>query len=165
MAVTLHLPLNTAKHITTTTLSSLQSSPNITTSPSTEQLKKRLAWATTELALAQSRGYIPNEHLDEDDLGEFLGKNDFQVKDTKLLQALLSTRHQLARVKELVKDQTRTASERISEAERQRDEALSDAAYARARLAAAQSGDETGIQDDRASELGKKLVDCVVNAK
>ena len=137
---------------------SLQSSPNITTSPSTEQLKKRLAWATTELALAQSRGYIPNEHLDEDDLGEFLGKNDFQVKDTKLLQALLSTRHQLARVKELVKDQTRMASERISETERQRDEALSDAAYARARLAAAQSGDETGIQDDRANELGKKLV-------
>src|SRR5208337_1292487 len=52
---------------------------------------------------------------------------------------------------------TRTASERISEAERQRDEALSDAAYARARLAAAQSGDES-VTDDRASELGKKLV-------
>jgi len=147
---------------------SLQPSPQITssttntTSPSIEQLKKRLAWATTELALAQSRGYIPNtESFDEDDdLGDFIGKNDFQAKDTKLLQALLSTRHQLSRVKELVKDQTRSASERIAEAERQRDEALSDAAYVRARLAAAQTGEDSTspIQDDRAGELGKKLV-------
>lgn len=144
--------------------SSLQPSPQITStqssSPSTEQLRKRLAWATTELALAQSRGYIPNtESFDEDDdLGEFFGKNDFQPKDNKLLQALLSTRHQLSRVKELVKDQSRAASERISEVERQRDEALSDAAYVRARLAAAHTGEDSPIQDDRAAELGKKLV-------
>jgi len=147
---------------------SLQPGPQITssitntTSSSSDQLKKRLAWATTELALAQSQGYIPNtdSYDEDDDLGDFFGKNDFQAKDTKLLQALLSTRHQLSRVKELVKDQTRMASERIAEAERQRDEALSDAAYVRARLAAAQTGEDSSspIQDDRAAALGKKLV-------
>jgi chromosome segregation ATPase len=128
---------------------------------SVEELRKRLAWATTELALAQSKGYTIDKLDEEDDIADILGKNNIQVKDTRLLQALLSTRHQLSRVKDLVKDQTRSASERISEAERQRDEALSEAAYSRARLAAAQSGDEEGglnAQNDRATELSRKLV-------
>ena len=148
-----------------TSTPSLQSSPQLaaatTSTPTIDDLKKRLAWMTTELALAQSRGYTPEQYPDDDEL-DFLGTQQFQVKDTKLLQALLSTRHQLARVKELVKDQTRTASERISETERQRDEALADASYVRARLAAAttQSGDDniSPAQTDRAAELSKKLV-------
>jgi chromosome segregation ATPase len=151
-------PKHSETHADDTSTPSLQSSPHLTSSaPSLDDLKKRLAWMTTELALAQSRGYTPDQYPDDDDL-DFLGTQEFQVKDTKLLQALLSTRHQLARVKELVKDQTRTASERISEAERQRDEALADASYIRARLAAAQSGDESPARDDRATELSKKLV-------
>jgi chromosome segregation ATPase len=136
--------------------SSPQSSPRV---PSTaESLRKQLAWATTELALAQAKGYTPTSPDSDDDITDILAKNDIQDKDTRLLQALLSTRHQLSRVKELVKDQTLTASERIAEMERQRDEALSDAAYARARLAAAQSGDVGEVQTDRAAELGRKLV-------
>jgi len=105
-----------------------------------------------------SKGIYPSSPDSDDDIIDILSKNDIQVKDTRLLQALLSTRHQLSRVKELVKDQTQTASERIAEMERQRDEALSDAAYARARLAAAQSGDPSDVQSDRAAELGRKLV-------
>src|SRR5205085_7501804 len=113
---------------------------------------------TTELALAQAKGYSPTSPDSDDDITDILAKNDIQVKDTRLLQALLSTRHQLSRVEELVKDQTLTASERIAEMERQRDEALSEAAYARARLAAAQSGEAGEVQTDRAAELGRKLV-------
>lgn len=137
--------------------SSPQTSPLVPSS-NVESLKKQLAWATTEIALAQAKGYTPSSPDSDDDIIDILSKNDIQVKDTRLLQALLSTRHQLSRVKELVKDQTQTASERIAEMERQRDEALSDAAYARARLAAAQSGDPNDVQSDRAAELGRKLV-------
>jgi chromosome segregation ATPase len=142
-------------------MSSTTPQPNAPNENSVEELKKRLAWATTELALAQSKGYTIEKIDEEDDIADILGKNNIQVKDTRLLQALLSTRHQLSRVKDLVKDQTRTASEQISEAERQRDEAMSEAAYARARLAAAQSGDEEGgaiALNDRATELSRKLV-------
>ena len=150
-------PKHSETHADDTSTPSLQSSPQLTSAPTMDDLKKRLAWMTTELALAQSRGYTPEQYPDDDEL-DFLGTQEFQVKDTKLLQALLSTRHQLSRVKELVKDQTRTASERISEAERQRDEALADASYVRARLAAAQLGDESPPLDDRATDLSKKLV-------
>lgn len=154
-------PKHSETHADDASTPSLQSSPHFTgatsTTPTTDDLKKRLAWMSTELALAQSRGYTPEQYPDDDEL-DFLGTQQFQIKDTKLLQALLSTRHQLARVKELVKDQTRTASERISETERQRDEALADASYVRARLAAAQSGNATPASDDRAGELSKKLV-------
>ena len=135
--------------------------PVTPSSPTVEDLKKRLAWATTELALAQSKGYIPDRSTfsasGEDDLTAIL-KTDIPLKDTKLLQALLSTRHQLSRVKELVNDQTKSASEKIADAERQRDDALGQIAYLRGRLAAAQSGDTAQIPQDRADELSKKLV-------
>ena len=125
---------------------------------SVDELKRKLAWANTELALAQSKGFTSSE-AEVDDVADILAKNDIPMRDTRLLQALLSTRHQLARVKEMVNDQTRQASERIVEAERQRDEALNEVAYARARLAAA-SGEGVD-QPDRASDLSAKLVSAL----
>ena len=139
------------------------STPITPSSPTVDDLKKQLAWATTELALAQSKGYIPDRSSTpsaDDDLTAIL-KTDIPPKDTKLLQALLSTRHQLSRIKELVNDQTKTASEKIAEAERQRDDAMSEIAYLRARLAAAQTGDNGTIPEDRATELSKKLVSAL----
>lgn len=153
-------PKHSETHLDDVSNASPQASP-LVNPDSAEELKRKLAWATTELALAQAKGYV-SDTVEGDDISEIIAKNDIPLKDTRLLQALLSTRHQLARVKELVSDQTRQASERIAEAERQRDEALSEAAYSRARMAAARSGDPTdSLQNDRAAELSSKLAAAI----
>jgi chromosome segregation ATPase len=89
----------------------------------------------------------------------------FDDDDKPLIEALLAMRNELANVQASVDKQAVLAAKQIAEAERQRDAAIQEAVYAKAKLAARvggsasstpQLGSEKDV-DDRASEIGKKL--------
>ncbi|KAL1971051.1 hypothetical protein VTN77DRAFT_2 [Rasamsonia byssochlamydoides] len=99
-----------------------------------EAAKNRNAWYASELALARKAGYVPNPSsspaLDE------RATEAFADEDRPLIEAFLAMRAELAKMQATVDRQAAIASKRVAEVEHQRDAALSEAAYARAKLAA-----------------------------
>ncbi|KAH8692944.1 putative cell polarity protein [Talaromyces proteolyticus] len=99
-----------------------------------EAARNRNAWYASELALARKAGYIPNSSstsvLDE------RATEVFTDEDRPLIEAFLSMRAELAKMQATVDRQAAIASKRVAEVEHQRDAAISEAAYARAKLAA-----------------------------
>lgn len=130
-----------------------------------EAAKHRNAWYASELALARKAGYQPNASsspiLDE------RAADTFNDDDKPLLEALLKMRAELVRVQGSIEAQAVSASNRIAEVEKQRDVAVNEAAYAKAKLAAHGGGSqagtpqldrETGTPDiDRVNEMSKRL--------
>ncbi|BDD59974.1 hypothetical protein MAP00_005141 [Monascus purpureus] len=99
-----------------------------------EATKSRNAWYASELALAKKAGYTPNPSniLDLDGRA-----TDSLAEDHRpIIEAFLSMKAELAKMQATVDRQAATASKRIAEVEYQRDVALSEAAYSRAKLAA-----------------------------
>ncbi|QKX56610.1 uncharacterized protein TRUGW13939_03715 [Talaromyces rugulosus] len=99
-----------------------------------EAARNRNAWYASELALARKAGYVPNPSsttvLDE------RATDSFTDEDRPLIEAFLSMRAELAKMQATVDRQAAIASKRVAEVEHQRDAAVSEAAYARAKLAA-----------------------------
>lgn len=99
-----------------------------------EAAKNRNAWYASELALARKAGYCPNPSnspvLDE------RATDAFADEDRPLIEAFLAMRTELGKMQATVDRQAAIASKRVAEVEHQRDAALSEAAYARAKLAA-----------------------------
>ncbi|CRG85770.1 Tip elongation aberrant protein 1 [Talaromyces islandicus] len=98
-----------------------------------EAARNRNAWYASELALARKAGYAPNPSstvLDE------RTADAFTDEDRPLIEAFLSMRAELAKMQATVDRQAAIASKRVAEVEHQRDAAVSEAAYARAKLAA-----------------------------
>lgn len=99
-----------------------------------EAARNRNAWYASELALARKAGYAPNTSsstaLDE------RATDVFTDEDRPLIEAFLSMRAELAKMQATVDRQAAIASKRVAEVEHQRDAAVSEAAYARAKLAA-----------------------------
>ena len=96
--------------------------------------KNKNAWYASELALARKSGYqsgLSNTSpLDERSMSQF------GEEDRPLIEALLAMRSELAKMQQTVEQQASNAAKRVAEVEHQRDAAISEAAYARARLAA-----------------------------
>ncbi len=96
--------------------------------------KSRNAWYASELALARKAGYLPNASsspiLDE------RAAESFAADDRPLIEALLAMRAELAKVQGSVDSQTTLAANKIAEVEQQRDAAVNEAVYAKAKLAA-----------------------------
>lgn len=131
-----------------------------------EAAKYRNAWYASELALAKKAGYSPNPSsnptLDE------RAADAFADEDRPLIEAFLAMRAELAKMQATVDRQAAIASKRVAEVEHQRDAALSEAAYARAKLAA-HGGSQRGTPQldgpsrdgndpaERTAEMSRKL--------
>lgn len=131
-----------------------------------EAAKNRNAWYASELALARQAGYIPNQSsgptLDEK------AAESFADDDKPLIEALIAVRTELAEVRSEVAVRENTAAQHLAEVEHQRDNAVREAAFSRAKLAAhgglpdpATPQSETMSRElsteGRSGDLGKKF--------
>jgi len=131
-----------------------------------EAAKSRNAWYAAELALARKAGYQAsssgNPLLDQQ------AADTFGDDDRPLIEALLKMRSELARIQGNMDAQAEAFANRVGEVERQRDAAISEAAYLKTRLVA-QGGSQTGTPQldmprsanspdvDRVNEISKRL--------
>ena len=129
-----------------------------------EAAKSRNAWYASEMALARQAGYQPNTSgspLDEK------AAQSFGNEDQPLLEALIAVRAQLAEVQSNLEAREDAAAQEVAAAEQQRDTAIREAVYAKARLAA-HGGSHAGTPqsdvtsrdlgpDDRSSDIARKL--------
>ncbi|KAJ5888439.1 hypothetical protein N7495_008480 [Penicillium taxi] len=131
-----------------------------------EALKARNAWFGSELSLAKKAGYVPNVSS-----SPVLGERTNEIlhdDDRPLVEAFLAMRAELAKMQATVDRQAAIASKRIAEVEHQRDVAVSEAAYSRAKLAA-HGGSQRGtpqpegsrdLEDsagERPTDMGRRL--------
>ncbi|KAL5343363.1 hypothetical protein BJX70DRAFT_353954, partial [Aspergillus crustosus] len=132
-----------------------------------EALRGRNAWYASELALAKKAGYTPNisttPALDE------RAADVFADEDRPLIETFLAMRAELAKMQATVDRQAAIASKRVAEVEQQRDVAVNEAAYARAKLAAhggsqqstpsldGQSHDLDKAASERTTDLSRRL--------
>ncbi|KAB8232895.1 putative cell polarity protein (Tea1) [Aspergillus alliaceus] len=115
-----------------------------------EAVKNRNAWYASELALAKKAGYTPSPSSIPA-LDERVG-DAFADEDRPLIEAFLAMRAELAKMQATVDRQAAIASKRVAEVEHQRDVAVNEAAYSRAKLAA-HGGSQRGTpQPDRRSQ-------------
>ncbi|KAJ5198800.1 uncharacterized protein N7498_007917 [Penicillium cinerascens] len=117
-----------------------------------EAAKARNAWYASELSLARKAGYMPNPSsspaLDE------RHSDSLTDEDRPLVEAFLAMRAELTKMQATVDRQAAIASKRIAEVEHQRDLAVSEAAYSRARLAA-HGGSQRGTPQPESSRDGE----------
>ena len=123
-----------------------------------ESSKNKNAWYAAELALARKGGYSlntpgPSAITDR-------GLDSFSDEDRPLVEAFLTMKAELVKMQENVERQGSIAAKRVAEVEQQRDAAISEAVFARAKLAAhggqAKSGDQQD-DTDRSTELSRRL--------
>ena len=98
-----------------------------------DKVKQKNAWYASELAIARKSGYqarSSDEPIVDERSADVFGEND-----KPLIEALLKMRAELARVQSTIDAQNKNASTRISEMEKQRDAAINEAVFAKARLA------------------------------
>ena len=130
-----------------------------------EAARHRNAWLASELALARKAGYHQNSSqtpaLDEK------SASSFGEEDKPLIEALIAMRTRLAEVQESVDSRMLAAAQEVAEIEQQRDVAIREAVYAKAKLAAhggshsntpvSENMSKDVISDDRSNDLSRKL--------
>ncbi|THC91599.1 hypothetical protein EYZ11_008942 [Aspergillus tanneri] len=121
-----------------------------------ESVKNRNAWYASELALAKKAGYSPNAP-NNSALGDHTA-DTFADEDRPLIEAFLAMRAELAKMQATVDRQAAIASKRVAEVEHQRDVAVNEAAYSRAKLAA-HGGSQRGTPqpDGRSQDPGDTI--------
>ncbi|KAK4181390.1 putative Tip elongation aberrant protein 1 [Triangularia setosa] len=141
--------------------SSARNSQTVTLLKELDAARNRNAWYASELELARKAGYSPNASLSP--ILDSRAAETFDDEDKPLIEALLAMRQELANVQASVDKQAVLAARQIAEAEKQRDAAIQEAIYAKAKLAArggsARSTPQLDDKEagDRASEMSKKL--------
>ncbi|KAI0458412.1 hypothetical protein F5B21DRAFT_429830 [Xylaria acuta] len=99
-----------------------------------DTVRNRNAWYASELELARKSGYTSNTTLSPALEGR--AAETFDDEDKPLIEALLAMRQELANVQSSVDKQAILAAKQIADAERQRDAAIREAVYAKAKMAA-----------------------------
>lgn len=130
--------------------------------------RNRNAWYASELELARKAGYMSNATLSP--TLESRAAETFDDDDKRLIESLLAMKQELANVQNSVDKQAILAAKQIAEVERQRDAAVREAVYAKARMAA-QTGsaastpqldnDRDADGSDRSADLNKKLASAL----
>jgi len=124
-----------------------------------EQVKQRNAWYASELAMAKKAGYQPRST--ESPVMDERAVDVFGDEDKPLIEALLKMRAELSRVQDTIEEQSKSAAEKIAEIEKQRDSAVSEAVYAKTRLAGHSSpqlnGEGTRSPDQDRNDMGRRL--------
>ncbi|KAK8204959.1 cell polarity protein-like protein [Phyllosticta capitalensis] len=131
-----------------------------------EAARNRNAWLASELALARKAGYqanaSPSQFLDE------RAAEAFGDDDRPLVEALIKMRAELAKIQGSIDAQAVEAANKIAQIEKQRDAAISEAVYAKTKLAA-HGGSQAGTPQpdsargnmtpdiDRMNELNRRL--------
>ncbi|KAI1505018.1 hypothetical protein F5X99DRAFT_334309 [Biscogniauxia marginata] len=133
-----------------------------------DSARNRNAWYASELELARKAGYTSNGTLSPG--LEARSAETFDDEDKPLIEALLAMRQELANVQTSVDKQAVLAARQVAEAERQRDAAIREAVYAKAKMAA-QSGSAASTpqldserdmdNSDRSAELSRKLASAL----
>ncbi|OAA75617.1 Kelch-type beta propeller [Akanthomyces lecanii RCEF 1005] len=115
--------------------------------------RNKNAWYASELELARKGGYAPNTSSPALDKSS----ETFDDEDRPLIEALLAMRTELANVQSSVDKQAVLAARQIAEAERQRDAAIQEAVYAKAKVAAYTGGSaaSTPQLDGERDEVGR----------
>lgn len=145
--------------------SSGRNSQTVTILKELDMARNRNAWYASELELARKSGYTPNASLSP--VLDSRGAETFDEDDRPLIEALLAMRTELANVQTSVDKQAVLAAKQIAEADKQRDAAIQEAVYAKAKLAAhlgTSSANSTPRLDgsdrdaeDRFEEMSRKL--------
>ena len=114
--------------------------------------KSQNAWYSSELALARKAGY--QQHSSPDPIFDEKTVQSLNDGDKPLVEALLAMRMELASVQNSVESRVQEAAKTVVEAEQQRDVAIREAAFAKAKLAA-HSGSHGGTPqlDDTSRDL------------
>jgi hypothetical protein len=128
-----------------------------------DSARNRNAWYASELELARKSGYVPNASLSP--ILDSRATETFDDEDKPLIEALLAMRSELANVQSAVDKQAILAAKQIAEADKQRDAAIQEAVYAKAKLAAHMGGSAASTpqmdgdrdMDERSGEISKKL--------
>lgn len=137
-----------------------------------DSARNRNAWYASELELARKAGYVANASMGPALDGKAI--ETFDDEDRPLIEALLAMRTELANVQNAVDKQAIVAAKQIAEAERQRDVAIQEAVYTKAKLAAQSGGSPSstpqpdGERDDsgaRSAEMSKKLASALNHHK
>ena len=129
--------------------------------------KNRNAWYASELELARKAGYTPNPSSSP--ILDQRAAESFDDDDKPLIEALIAMKAELANVQGSIDKQAVLAAKKIAEVEKQRDAAVSEAVYAKAKLAA-HSGSQSStpqpdsdardlgvMSADRSSDISRKL--------
>ncbi|MBE3049708.1 hypothetical protein IMZ48_45870 [Candidatus Bathyarchaeota archaeon] len=127
-----------------------------------DNARNRNAWYASELELARKQGYSQSNNLSP----VFEGRTEsFDDDDRPLIEALIAMKTELANVQTSVDKQAIIAAKQIAEAEKQRDAAVQEAVYAKAKLAggALQSIGKGG--GERADGLNRKLASALSHQK
>jgi hypothetical protein len=120
--------------------------------------KNRNAWYASELELARKAGYTPNPSSSP--ILDQRAAESFDDEDKPLIEALIAMKSELANVQGSIDKQAVLAAKRIAEVEKQRDVAVSEAVYAKAKLAAhSGSQSSTPQPDSDARDLGVMSAD------
>ncbi|KAF1947252.1 kelch domain-containing protein 3 [Clathrospora elynae] len=123
-----------------------------------ELVKSRNAWYASELALARKAGYSSGNSTSP--VFDERSADAFRDEDRPLLEALLKMKTELERVQFSIMSQGEDAAKKIAEVERQRDAAVSEAIYAKTKLAAHGGGSHSGTpQPDGARNAGTPDMD------
>ncbi|KAK3079020.1 hypothetical protein LTS18_005941, partial [Coniosporium uncinatum] len=99
-----------------------------------EAVRSKNAWYASELAFARKAGYQPNaanSPVFDERAAEAFGDDD-----RPLVEALFKMRAELVRVQSAIDSQAATTANKLADIEKQRNAAVSEAAYAKAKLAA-----------------------------
>lgn len=115
-----------------------------------ETVKKTNAWYASELALARKQGYhtgtSSSPTLDERTV------NQVADDDRPLVEAFMTMRTEMIKMQEAMEAQASSMAKRVAEVEHQRDAAVTEAAYARAKLAAHGGSQRSTPQPDVSRE-------------
>ena len=136
-----------------------------------DSARNRNAWYASELELARKSGYVSNASLGP--ALESRSTETFDDEDKPLIEALLAMKQELANVQSSVDKQAVIAAKQIAEAEKQRDAAVREAAYAKAKIAAhtgsaastPQLDKDEDPDSDRSNDLGRKLASALTLQK
>lgn len=120
--------------------------------------KNRNAWYASELELARKAGYTPNPSSSP--ILDQRAAESFDDDDKPLIEALIAMKTELANVQGSIDKQAVLAGKKIAEVEKQRDAAVSEAVYAKAKLAAHSGSQSSTPQPDTdARDLGNMAAD------
>ena len=116
-----------------------------------EAAKSRNAWYASELALARKAGYHSaspaSPTFDERTV------NQFGDEDRPLIEAFMTMRGELVKMQQALDQQSSSTAKKVAEVEHQRDAAISEAAYARAKLAAHSGSQNSTPQPDASRDM------------
>ena len=126
-----------------------------------ETTKRTNAWYASELALAKKAGYLSG--ASSSPTFDDRAMNQFSDEDRPLIEAFMTMRSEMVKMHQAMEYQSSSTAKRIAEIEHSRNAAVTEAAYARAKLAAhggsQRSTPQLDSHDDseRSTDISRRL--------